>query len=354
MNKLYLLLILLFSVQVAFAQRMNILNSSTSNAYEVNLVNSSEEEIVVDFSMGNFIMNDVVTPRGTAVVLKCDDMISIVEAGQPAVPSFPVRVMIGDNADMRVKVLSSEYTDYHNVEMAPSKGDFPRSINPDDVPYTYGEVYDNDAFFPAEVVTLNDSYIHRDVRGQNIIVTPFTYNPQTKTLRVYHHIVMSMYKVGETAENVKQRGSSTIKMDPEMKAVYENRYINYVQSTAKYTVLEEEGDLLVICHDAFMDAMQPFVTWKNSIGRNTTIVSTTVTGTTNDAIKAYITTQYQNNDNLTHILFVGDDAQIPGKYMSLGGYSGKSDYWYGQLEGNDYYKELFVGRFSAEKADQVT
>lgn len=165
---------------------------------------------------------------------------------------------------------------------------------------------------------------------------------------------MSMYKVGDSDENVKSRRSSTVKIDPEMIAVYENRYINYGQSMAKYTVLEEEGDLLVICHDAFMNAMEPFVEWKNSIGRTTTMVSTSVTGTTNDAIKGYITTQYQNNDNLTHVLLVGDDAQIPGKYMSLGSYSGKSDYWYGQIEGSDYYNELFVGRFSAETADQVT
>lgn len=354
MNKLYLMLILLFGVQITFAQRVNIINSTMSNVYDVELITSSEEEVVVDFSMGSFKMNDVVTPRGNSVVLECDDMMSIVDAGQPAVPSFPVRVMIGDNADMKVKVISSEYMDYENVDLAPSKGDFPRSINPDDVPYTYGEIYDSNAFFPADMVTLNEPYIHRDVRGQNMIVTPFAYNPQTKTLRVYHHIVMSMYKVGDSDENVKSRRSSTVKIDPEMIAVYENRYINYGQSMAKYTVLEEEGDLLVICHDAFMNAMEPFVEWKNSIGRTTTMVSTSVTGTTNDAIKGYITTQYQNNDNLTHVLLVGDDAQIPGKYMSLGSYSGKSDYWYGQIEGSDYYNELFVGRFSAETADQVT
>lgn len=114
------------------------------------------------------------------------------------------------------------------------------------------------------MVTLNEPYIHRDVRGQNMIVTPFAYNPQTKTLRVYHHIVMSMYKVGDSDENVKSRRSSTVKIDPEMIAVYENRYINYGQSMAKYTVLEEEGDLLVICHDAFMNAMEPFVEWKTA------------------------------------------------------------------------------------------
>ena len=32
---------------------------------------------------------------------------------------------------------------------------------------------------------------------------------------------------------------------------------------------------------------------------------------------------------------------------------GASDIWFGQLEGNDYYPEVFVGRFSAENITHV-
>ena len=140
--------------------------------------------------------------------------------------------------------------------------------------------------------------------------------------------------------------------------MYEHRYINYKESMAKYTPIEENGELLIICHDAFMAAMEPFVAWKKQIGRPTTMVGTSVTGNTDPAIKSYIQTYYAAHPNLTDILLVGDVAQIPGVYISAGsgssGYSGYGDVQYGQLAGNDYYNEVIVGRFCCETEAQVT
>jgi hypothetical protein len=68
----------------------------------------------------------------------------------------------------------------------------------------------------------------------------------------------------------------------------------------------ETGELLIICHDAFMSAMQPFVNWKKQIGRPTTMVGTSTAGTTSTAIQAYIQGQYNANPNLSHVLLVGD------------------------------------------------
>ena len=107
-----------------------------------------------------------------------------------------VPVIIGDRALMHIEVAESEFTDYENIEVAPSKGDFPRSIDPEEVPYTYGECYSQDAFFPAQIAILDEPYIHRDVRGQNMMIVPFQYNPVTKVLRVYNRLTLSMVKGG--------------------------------------------------------------------------------------------------------------------------------------------------------------
>ena len=50
---------------------------------------------------------------------------------------------------MTVNVIDAQYTDYTDMDIAPSKGNFSRQINPDDVPYTYGPMYEENAFFPA-------------------------------------------------------------------------------------------------------------------------------------------------------------------------------------------------------------
>ena len=126
----------------------------------------------------------------------------------------------------------------------------------------------------------------------------------------------------------------------------------------RYTPIEEAGELLIICHDAFMTNMQDFVNWKKQIGRPTTMVGTSTAGTSASAIQSYIQTYYNQHPALTDVLLVGDIAQIPGVYVSAGsgysGYSGYGDLPYGQTAGNDSYNELLVGRFCCETAAQVT
>ena len=347
MKRLFLLAVSLLCMQLAIAQGWN-----------QRLISSSENEIKVEINVNGFVKNDVVTPNGDAVVITNAKMMRLAEAGEPDVPSIVIPAVIGDNALMTVDVVDAQYVDYENIEVAPSKGDFPRSINPEDVPYTYGAMYQKDAFYPASIAKLDEPYIHRDVRGQNMMVTPYLYNAVTKTLRVYTHFTLKMEKIGEDDRNIIASRSKSTSLDPEFKTMYESRYINYAESMSRYTAIEENGELLIICHDAFMTAMEPFVTWKRQTGRPTTMVGTSVTGNTAASIKSYIETYYAANPNLTDILLVGDVAQIPGVYISAGsgsnGYSGYGDVQYGQLAGNDYYNEVIVGRFCCETEDQVT
>ena len=116
-------------------------------------------------------------------------------------------------AQMEVSVKDAKYQDFEGVEVAPSKGNLSRQINPDDVPFRYGEAYTHDRFFPDAQARLDEPYILRDFRGQNILVYPITYNPVTKTLRVYTQLTLSMHKTGENGSNVKQsRRTSQTKM----------------------------------------------------------------------------------------------------------------------------------------------
>ncbi len=322
------------------------------------LITATESNLTIDIQVPDFQTQSVTTPQGEAFVVKAHKAMNYAEAGEPDLPMFVIPTIVGDQALMQVNVITAEYVDYQDMEIAPSKGDFPRSINPEDVPYTYGEAYQHDAFFPLQLAKLDEPYIHRDVRGQNIMVTPYQYNPVTKTLRVYTHLVLSMDNIGKDDRNIIENRSRSFTLDPEFKTMYEHRYINYKESMAKYTPIEENGELLIICHDAFMTAMEPFVAWKKQIGRPTTIVGTSITGNTDPAIKSYIQTFYAAHPDLTDILLVGDVAQIPGVYISAGsgysGYSGYGDVQYGQLAGNDYYNEVIVGRFCCETEAQVT
>ena len=355
-KSLFTLLLVMLTV-VTFGQQWVAINSNTPSTIRTTLVSSSENQITVNLQVPGFYALEVNTPRGEANIISVPKTVTTAAAGEPNLPMIAVPTIVGDAQHYNIRVINAQYSDFQ-MEVAPSKGDFPRTVNPEDVPYTYGEAYSTDAFFPAQNVGLYEPYILRDFRGQNMVVYPFAYNPVSKTLRVYYNMTVEMFSDGQQGDNQLTRRSSVVKMDPEFDAIYVNQFINYRESMSKYTPMVETGELLIICHDAFMSAMQPFVNWKKQIGRPTTMVGTSTAGTTTSAIQTYIQNQYNANNNLTHVLLVGDVGQIPGISFTAGSgwsnYSGKSDNMYGQVVGNDLYNDIIVGRFSAENEAHVT
>ena len=355
MRKIALFLSLLLLTANIYAQQGTKLSNGNASKPQVELVTSTDNQIVVNFHLNGFTADRVNTPQGEQNVISAPGMVSLLEAGNPDLPKFVIPAIVGDLAEMQVKVTKSNFEEYENVEVAPSKGNFSRQINPNDVPYTYGEAYSTNAFFPAAQATLDAPYIIRDFRGQNIVVTPFAYNPVTKTLRVYTDLTIEMDKVSDNGENPKMRNRDARKIAPEVKAEYAQRFINFSQAETKYTFREDRGEMLVICPSQYMDAMQPYVNWKNISGRPTTIVSLTDAGGNNDTnIKNYIQNLYNDaNSNLRYVLLIGDYNDLTPHSFSQGDYSGRSDLWFGMLEGNDLYPEVFIGRFSVGSVNDV-
>ena len=340
MKKTLFLLLALLIVGSGFAQK----------APQTKLVTSTEDRIVVNFQLNGFSTARVATPQGDQFIVNVPRMASMLEAGAPDLPMYPIPAVIGDRAEMTVNVIDAQYTDYPNTSIAPSKGNLSRQVNPNDVPYTYGAMYQQDAFWPATPAYLEKPYILRDFRGQNIMVRPFAYNPVTKTLRVYESLTLEMTKVSDNGENQKvTRRDNTIKVSPEQKAQYNRRFINFGQATAKYPFDEDLGEMLIICTDAYMSNLQPLADWKNQSGRPTTLVSLTTAGGNNaNNIKNYISNIYNDpNHNLEFILLVGEYNDLTPYVID---YEKKSDNWFGKMEGNDNYLELLVGRLSVSNA----
>ncbi len=319
---------------------------------KINLVNATKTTSVIEFIPGDYVLKNVTTPHGEAQIISIHKGTSLLLAGAPDLQKLTTSVIIPDEAEMELTVVSSDYYDVPNVSIAPSKGNLKRNINPSDIPYTYGSVYNQNNFFPSSITELNSPYILRDYRAQTIGVCPFQYNAQTKTLRVYTSIKVSVtVKNNNGGQNSFERISSKPIEDKEFSAIYKRQFINYTaqQSNTRYTPVSGGGTMLIICYDVFSAAMQPLVDWKNKKGIATELVAKSIAGADATAIKAYITTYYATHPNLKYVLLVGDAPQIPAATTTYG----DSDNSYGYLTGNDSYPELFVGRFSATTSTQV-
>jgi PKD repeat protein len=347
MKKTIILLSLVLMACLVQAQTWVGYSSAQSRAGEVSLVTGTAQSSQIHVDVAGFQKQEVLTPNGTAYVITLDGSTSILEAGAPDLPKLTASLIIPDNAQMEVNVTGSTFVEYQNIEIAPSKGNFTRDIDPASVPYIYGSAYEQDAFYPGTLAALKDPYIMRDLRGQAVDFYPYQYNPVTKTLRVYTSIDVTVSQNGTGNVNVLSRNTPLTSFDPEFAEIYKTHFLNYT-ATNRYTALGETGKLLIICYDNFMSQMTPYVIWKKTKGIPTEIVSVTTAGSTAANIKTYVT-NYYNTNGLTFLLLVGDAAQVPTFTVAGGG----SDNSYGYITGSDHYQEIIVGRFSAEGTTDV-
>ncbi|MEW6071048.1 MAG: C25 family cysteine peptidase [Planctomycetota bacterium] len=272
------------------------------------------------------------------------------EAGHPQVPALCPSILIPDAARMEARVIEAEYYEIENVLLAPHRGPIPRNVDPDTVPYTFGPVYQQDALFPASVVSLRDPYILHDVRGMVVEVYPLQYNPVTGTLRVHTRIAVEVAAAGRGRINTIDRRISPRRASRSFEALYGRHFCNYQGARGRFGLAveaSEDGEMLIISYGAFLAAMQPLVDWKDSIGIPTTMVDVASIGNNATSIKNYITSVY-NTSNLSYVLLVGDHAQVVSS--SYGG--AVSDPTYSTLTA-DWYPDVLVGRFSAETVAHV-
>jgi len=284
------------------------------------------------------------------------------ERGKPDLPRVCRSIIIPDDTRMGVKILNVEYEDIYNILIVPSKGNLPRTVNPDDVPYRFDEIYSKDEWYPGDLAKLREPYILRDFRAQVVEIYPFQYNPVRKILRIYNKIELEILPVAPGKVNVFDRKKPLLSLDEEFKEIYKREFINFdkidyrginfafpeYSNCRLYTPVDDHGNMLIICYDDFYDEMKPFVTWKNMKGIPTEMVNLSEVGATADDIHDYII-DYYNTHGLTFVLLVGDAEQVPT--MMVSGHA--SDPSYSYIVGDDHYPDIFVGRFSAENTDHV-
>ena len=324
------------------------LNGLAQSRFESKTLSSNIETTDLQFRLSGYSLTEVETPWGTQYKIETEGGSSIMQAGAPDLDQVFASIVIPDNALMNVEVISSSYTEIENIDIAPSKGNFTRAINPSDVSFTQSDVYAQDGFFPGKLAGLRDPYILRDFRGQTVVVYPFQYNPTTKVLRVYSDITVRVSNEGQGQKNVLQRSSVINKIDAEFKSIYEHQFVNFDNENTRFDYLVDQGNMLVICYDDFMNTMTPFVDWKNRKGIPTEMVGVSEIGSNSSSIEAYVENYYYEN-GLTFLLLVGDINQIPSP--SVGGSA--SDPSYGFISGNDSYAEVIVGRFSGNNPSEI-
>ncbi|MCK4510974.1 hypothetical protein KAW64_04500, partial [bacterium] len=347
MRKATLMLAVVFLLPVLALAAETVAVSSHPEIISARVVESDVQRTILEYDIGSFTRTPVDIDGETFYSIALAGESPSMEQGLPQLPNICRSIVIPDDAEMAVRVVSSHYIDYPNVPAAPSKGHITRDIDPATVAYSFDPFYGSTEWYPSELAYAREPYIMRDVRGMVVVVNSFQYNAATRTLRVYDRVVVEVVAVARGKVNVLTARPATL--NAEFLNIYKRHFLNFASTDiGRYPPVADGGNMLVICYDdpAFLAATQPLVDWKNQMGVPCELVTTTDAGGSAAGIDAYIE-QYYNDNGLTYVLLVGDAAQVPSPTVS-----DLSDPSYSLITA-DNYPDLFVGRFSAESSSHV-
>jgi len=348
MRTLLVVLLALMLPWSAFASPERVAVGAADNDLSVQLISADDSRTVLRIDIGGFYREPVTIGTETYYGLGLPEEALLLQRGEPALPRICRSLIISDQGTPEVKIVSAEYTDYPDFPIVPSKGNLLRTVDPETVPYEFGPVYSGDAWYPTDLATVREPFILRDYRGTVLEVNAFQYQPQSRTLRVYHSVIVEVSTNGIGGVNTFDQPKERRTVMPDFEQIYRDRFVNYQTAEDKYTPVAEEGDMLIISYAGFLDALAPLVEWKQQKGIKTTLVNVSTIGNTSTAIKSYIQNLY-NTTNLGWVLLVGDAAQ--GATPTASG--GSSDPSYVKLAGGDSYPDAIIGRFSTETVAQV-
>jgi hypothetical protein len=284
------------------------------------------------------------------------------QIGLPDLPVLRQGVEIPFGAQVSLEVLRATYADYSLSELSlypiyPLQPPAPKLLNSQENPpfEIDQDFYANGSLYPQASLTLGEEYIVRGHRIQPVEVWPVAYDPSAGTLRIYSELIFRLRLTG--SDMVYTRAQAERYASPAFESRLSHQFLNYNQGQPVIEFAPDASDgYLIVTADAYYDAMQPFVTLKESRGFDVTMtrISDIPGGGSNVDIKAYIQDAYDNWPTPpSYVLLVGDTDTLPG-WDSVSA-SEITDLYYATMDGaDDWHPDIGRGRFPVRSAAQTT
>jgi hypothetical protein len=315
-------------------------------------VSQSGNSLIVTFNLPSYALKDtsINDPYGVSEIFKYVDIdyFGIIDdIGYPQLPQLTVDFNVPVGASNFQVATSNKVIQNTTINrrFLPTQDDYEEEPN----------FQINSSYYSSNGSTYNflsqvsEPYLVFGAQGISFSIFPFTYNPQLNKLTVLKQATFTITYTTSTLKSTQADYSSPIK-DSYLSEFFEN--YSYLKSGSDFS-----GRYLMITDPDYEDALTYFANYKRNIGYDVTVVNTTTTGTTSGDIKNYIQTQYNNSATRPDfILLVGDHSDIPA---SGGNSSGDdkddpiTDLNYAKLAGDDYFADVFLGRFSVTRNSEL-
>ncbi len=178
--------ILLFAAMALTAQTRDFTFSNSAQREGLSVEQNTRSGLSMRHSLKQLHILNITDNGYTGDVIQGGTGISLpANEGEPNLPSFSRFVAIPNGANAHIEMGYRSMTTIANVDLLPAA---PIKFDTDDSPNTYEKnlsIYNRNAFFPEQPVTISEPFSLRGVQTVAITVAPYQYNPVTKELRVY-------------------------------------------------------------------------------------------------------------------------------------------------------------------------
>ena len=332
-----------------------VLNDSPS---EFVITDDSFSGITIRNTFNSFNTFQVASDQGLFTELSADKYVSSQNYGQPKVPVLRRLISIPVGAIPEVKIISSTIKEYNlnelgiDTRLIPAQPPVSKSKTGNIDFIIDLKAYNTDKFFGEDPASVEVVGILRNTRVARVNIAPVQYNPVTGILRVYEDITVKVSFTGGDYEAT--RTLSENQYSPYFYRLNSAFANNLPLMSEREYITQYPVKMVIVSDRMFEEALQPFIAWKIKKGFNVIQAYTDepAVGNTTESIKSYLQNLYNSgtpeDPSPSFVLFVGDVAQIPA--YSQGGHV--TDLYYCEYT-NDYFPEMYYGRFSATSIDQL-
>lgn len=272
------------------------------------------------------------------------------QVGRPEVPYVANLLAIPDRGGVTVEVVATgEVRTFTGYVLPPARRSWEEG-SPEPQYVANEAAYRSGTAYPETPASVDDPVVFRDFRVARVAIHPVRYVADTKELQVASSITVRLrYGAGS---DINPRTSARHAIPPSFGAVYRSSLLNYESVLNRdFGGLELGRDvLLCIVPDTFATAFRPYAEWRNKTGTFVVVTKFSEIGansTNPDIIKNYVGQCYHTWEHPpTSVLLVGDYGQAPRR--SADGQSFANEDYFVEIDGNDVFPEMCIGRFTQD------
>ncbi|QZE15621.1 T9SS type A sorting domain-containing protein [Halosquirtibacter laminarini] len=307
-------------------------------------------QFVVDYHFDGAFMSRHEALGDMYRLLHIDGLNMSTKVGAPSLPIKSDYFLASKGESISIEMGNLTYCDYEGVDIYPALEQARDTEGAPEPEFEKDrEIYEKDAFFPKNIVSISTDQQMRSARILKVNVSPVQYNPKRKILRVYSNLT---YKFHRQNDAISLNESDAVASQLKGMAINGEDVIPI--ANIPNMANGNNKDYILVTTERFRAQAERFASWKACMGHSVEVVSKD-TWTVEEVEEAVHSRYHSWNEKPKYLLIIGDYEDVPArKFEATDGDDFYSDLSYVCMDGAaDFTPDMAKGRLSVSSVNEA-